>query len=52
MPVAGRTFNGFVDLRLLRCDEIQGYLMARPQSAEDVGKLLGHQFEIPRPNKT
>jgi diguanylate cyclase (GGDEF)-like protein/PAS domain S-box-containing protein len=38
-------------LRLLRCDEIQGYLMARPQSAEDVGKLLGHQFEIPRPQK-
>jgi len=38
-------------LRLLRCDELQGYLLARPQAADDVGKLLGQQFEIPRPQK-
>jgi diguanylate cyclase (GGDEF)-like protein/PAS domain S-box-containing protein len=35
-------------LRLLRCDQIQGYLMARPQPAEDVVKLLGQTFEIPK----
>jgi EAL domain-containing protein (putative c-di-GMP-specific phosphodiesterase class I) len=39
-------------LRLLRCDQIQGYLLARPQPAEDVVKLLGKTFEIPKPPKT
>jgi len=38
-------------LRLLRCDQIQGYLIARPQPAEDVAKLLGHKLEIPKPQK-
>ena len=33
-------------LRLLRCDQIQGYLLARPQPAEDVGKLLAHTFDV------
>ena len=36
-------------LRLLRCDQIQGYLLARPQPAEDVAKLLGKKLEIPKP---
>jgi EAL domain-containing protein (putative c-di-GMP-specific phosphodiesterase class I) len=39
-------------LRLLRCDQIQGYLMARPQPAEDVVKLLGQTFEIPKAVKS
>jgi diguanylate cyclase (GGDEF)-like protein/PAS domain S-box-containing protein len=39
-------------LRLLRCDQIQGYLMARPQPAEDVAKLLGQTFEIPKTAKS
>lgn len=39
-------------LRLLRCDQIQGYLLARPQPADDVVKLLGTRFEIPKPSKT
>jgi diguanylate cyclase (GGDEF)-like protein/PAS domain S-box-containing protein len=39
-------------LRLLRCDQIQGYLMARPQPADDVAKLLGQTFEIPKAHKT
>lgn len=39
-------------LRLLRCDQIQGYLLARPQPAEDVAKFLsGHRFDIPKPAK-
>jgi EAL domain-containing protein (putative c-di-GMP-specific phosphodiesterase class I) len=38
-------------LRLLRCDQIQGYLMARPQPAEDITQLLGRRFEIPKPGK-
>ncbi len=36
-------------LRLLRCDQIQGYLLARPQPAEAVRELLGKRLEIPRP---
>jgi diguanylate cyclase (GGDEF)-like protein/PAS domain S-box-containing protein len=36
-------------LRLLRCDQIQGYLLARPQAAEDIVKLLGRKLEIPKP---
>lgn len=38
-------------LRLLRCDQIQGYLLARPQPAEDVVKLLGQTLEIPKAQK-
>jgi len=38
-------------LRLLRCDQIQGYLIARPQPPEDIAKLLGHRFEVPKPAK-
>lgn len=38
-------------LRLLRCDQIQGYLMARPQPAEDVQKLFEQPLVIPRPQK-
>jgi diguanylate cyclase (GGDEF)-like protein/PAS domain S-box-containing protein len=38
-------------LRLLRCDQIQGYLIARPQPAEDLAKLLGRKLEIPKPQK-
>ena len=36
-------------LRLLRCDQIQGYLLARPEPAEAVAKLLGRKIEIPKP---
>jgi diguanylate cyclase (GGDEF)-like protein/PAS domain S-box-containing protein len=35
-------------LRLLRCDQIQGYLIARPQPAGEVTALLGRKFEIPK----
>jgi EAL domain-containing protein (putative c-di-GMP-specific phosphodiesterase class I) len=28
-------------LRLLKCDEMQGYLAAKPQAADDVARLLG-----------
>jgi EAL domain-containing protein (putative c-di-GMP-specific phosphodiesterase class I) len=35
-------------LRLLRCDQIQGYLIARPQPASDIPPLLGRRFEIPK----
>ncbi|MES1189145.1 MAG: EAL domain-containing protein [Myxococcales bacterium] len=36
-------------LRLLRCDQIQGYLLARPEPAETVAKLLGRKIDIPKP---
>jgi diguanylate cyclase (GGDEF)-like protein/PAS domain S-box-containing protein len=36
-------------LRLLRCDQVQGYLLARPQPAENILPLLGKPFEIPKP---
>jgi EAL domain-containing protein (putative c-di-GMP-specific phosphodiesterase class I) len=36
-------------LRLLRCDQIQGYLLARPEPAEAVAKLLGCNIDIPKP---
>lgn len=36
-------------LRLLRCDQIQGYLLARPEPAEAVAKMLGRKVEIPKP---
>jgi diguanylate cyclase (GGDEF)-like protein/PAS domain S-box-containing protein len=35
-------------LRLLRCDQIQGYLMARPQPATDVAALVTRRFEVPK----
>jgi EAL domain-containing protein (putative c-di-GMP-specific phosphodiesterase class I) len=35
-------------LRLLRCDQIQGYLIARPQAEADIAPLLGKKFEIPK----
>ncbi len=38
-------------LRLLRCDQIQGYLMARPQPPEEVAQLIGKELSIPRPQK-
>jgi len=31
-------------LRLLKCDEIQGYLLAKPQTHRDVEALLAHTF--------
>jgi diguanylate cyclase (GGDEF)-like protein len=34
-------------LRLLKCDQIQGYWLARPQSSEDVEALLTKVFELP-----
>lgn len=38
-------------LRLLRCDQVQGYLTARPQPAEDVAQLFGKLLDIPRPQR-
>ncbi len=35
-------------LRLLRCDQIQGYLIARPQPASDVTPKLGRKVEVPK----
>lgn len=37
-------------LRLLRCDQIQGYLLSRPEPAATIAPLLDHPFEIPRPS--
>ncbi|MDF3069575.1 MAG: hypothetical protein K0R38_5176 [Polyangiaceae bacterium] len=39
-------------LRLLRCDQIQGYLLARPQPAESVAKLLGKRLAIPKASRS
>jgi diguanylate cyclase (GGDEF)-like protein/PAS domain S-box-containing protein len=33
-------------LRLLKCDQIQGYFFARPQSAVDVVPLLGRRLQL------
>jgi EAL domain-containing protein (putative c-di-GMP-specific phosphodiesterase class I) len=38
-------------LRLLRCDQIQGYLLARPEPAEKIVSLLGGPMEIPKPQR-
>jgi diguanylate cyclase (GGDEF)-like protein/PAS domain S-box-containing protein len=35
-------------LRLLKCDQIQGYLVARPQAAPDAELLLANTFEFSR----
>ena len=35
-------------LRLLKCDQIQGYLVAKPQVAEDVEGLLSKTFDLGR----
>ncbi len=35
-------------LRLLKCDQIQGYLAAKPQPAEDVEALLSMTFDLGR----
>ena len=35
-------------LRLLKCDQIQGYLAARPQPADEVEGLLGMTFDLGR----
>jgi diguanylate cyclase (GGDEF)-like protein/PAS domain S-box-containing protein len=39
-------------LRLLKCDQIQGYIVARPQPADQVSELLGKtmSFAPPPPN--
>jgi diguanylate cyclase (GGDEF)-like protein/PAS domain S-box-containing protein len=38
-------------LRLLRCDQIQGYLLARPEPPEKLLPLLSGPLEIPRPQR-
>jgi EAL domain-containing protein (putative c-di-GMP-specific phosphodiesterase class I) len=38
-------------LRLLRCDQIQGYLLSRPLTAEAMTPLLGARLDIPKPSK-
>jgi diguanylate cyclase (GGDEF)-like protein/PAS domain S-box-containing protein len=35
-------------LRLLRCDEIQGYLVSRPLPATEVERFLGGSYELPK----
>jgi EAL domain-containing protein (putative c-di-GMP-specific phosphodiesterase class I) len=35
-------------LRLLKCDQIQGYFVARPQAAQDMEGLLGTTFDFSR----
>lgn len=35
-------------LRLLKCDQAQGYLIAKPQAADDVRELLGRVFDFSR----
>lgn len=38
-------------LRLLKCDQAQGYLMAKPMPAEEVVKVLGTRYELTPPPK-
>lgn len=38
-------------LRLLKCDEIQGYLIARPLPADDIAKLFASRFDKSEPPK-
>jgi diguanylate cyclase (GGDEF)-like protein len=33
-------------LRLLKCDQIQGYLVSRPQPPEEIEKMLGNRFNF------
>jgi EAL domain-containing protein (putative c-di-GMP-specific phosphodiesterase class I) len=33
-------------LRLLRCDQLQGYLVARPKPGDEIVPLLGQAFEF------
>lgn len=35
-------------LRLLKCDQVQGYLVAKPQACADVEPLLGKTFDFSR----
>jgi EAL domain-containing protein (putative c-di-GMP-specific phosphodiesterase class I) len=38
-------------LRLLRCDQLQGYLLARPQPAQEVAPLFTQRFELGKPQQ-
>ena len=38
-------------LRLLKCDEAQGYLIAKPMPADDVLKMIGTRVDINRAPK-
>jgi diguanylate cyclase (GGDEF)-like protein/PAS domain S-box-containing protein len=38
-------------LRLLKCDQAQGYLIARPMPADDVVKMLASRVELSPPSK-